>query len=139
MQHRHRSEDHSRRAIPALKCFRFQKRLLHGIEVLASAESFNGGDLLSCRGAGGSDATAHRIAVQQDGAGAALAFPATVLGAGQFQPVAENVQERFVRGRINLMLASIHNEGDSHSRTSQEVYRNTTLRGVLFVLRIGNR
>lgn len=119
-QQRDRGQDHSRRAVAALKCFCFEEGLLYAIQVFAIGESFDGGDVFSCRGTNWSNATADRISIQQNRASAALALAATVLGASQLKSVAENIQEGLVGGNINLVLASIHNNPESHGVTSQE-------------------
>jgi hypothetical protein len=67
------------------------------MQLAAFGESFDGQDVLLLRIPDGRDARSHGLAVQQDGAGAALAFPAAVLGAGQFQFFAQDIQQRPLR------------------------------------------
>jgi hypothetical protein len=56
-------------------------------------ESFDGQDFQLVRISYGRDARSHGFAVQQDGAGAALTFPAAVLRAGQFQFLPQDIQQ----------------------------------------------
>ena len=70
-----------------------RKACWSGVELLALGQSLDGGDLLAGGGPNGKHAGAPRFAVNQDGAGAALAFAATVLAPGQIEEFAEDGEE----------------------------------------------
>ena len=70
---RSRGHDHSRGAEAALKSLCIQKCLLHGVQRVAGCKPFDGRDVAIVRPIGRNDATVHRLAVEHDGAGAAVA------------------------------------------------------------------
>jgi len=76
---RDRSHDHSRRAIAALHRVQIQERLLHAIEFVATREAFDRLDAMIDERRSASGAGAHRLIVNEYGAGAALALTAAVL------------------------------------------------------------
>src|SRR5690349_9161852 len=84
------AQNHSGRAVSALKCAGIEKRLLHGMEAAVLGEPFDGDDGARCGGADGNLARAPRSAVEQDGAGAALALAATVFCSGESEIVAKS-------------------------------------------------
>ena len=94
--------DHAGSAVGALHRAFFEKGLLDGMELLTLGQTFDGRDLLACGGPNGKHAGTPRLAVNQDGAGAALAFAATVLAPGQIEEFAEDGEEGslFVRGKV---------------------------------------
>src|SRR5262249_32049708 len=61
-------------------------------------EALDGRDLFSGGGAQRRDAASDGRAIEQHGAGAALAFAAAVLGAGEIKLIAQNKQEASVGG-----------------------------------------
>ena len=74
-------QDHARGAEPALKGLRVEKRLLHRVRAAIAGEAFDGGDGMAVGAEGGDQAAVHRLAVDQHGAGAAIAGVATLLDA----------------------------------------------------------
>src|SRR5690348_1171009 len=85
--------DHARRAVSALHGVGLDEGLLERRELAVGSETFDGGDLLSGDAGGGRDAGSHGRAIDEDGAGAALAFAAAVLAAGEFEIVAQDPEE----------------------------------------------
>ena len=51
------------------------------------------------------------LAVEKDGAGAALAFAAAVFGAGEREAVAQDGEQGFVAGRVDGHLCAVDGEG----------------------------
>lgn len=90
------AEDHGRGAEAALEGGGIEEGLLDGMEGLGSGgEAFDGGDgIVGGRGRW-RDAGACGLAVDEDGAGAALAFAAAGLGAGEVEALTERVEEGF--------------------------------------------
>ena len=82
--------DHAGCAEAALKALRVEKRLLHRMQFVAGREAFDGGDLAAFGAKRRHQARMHRLAVQIDGAGAAIAGVAALLDA----EMAERTQER---------------------------------------------
>jgi len=85
LEQRDAADNHSGSAIGALERALIEKSLLHRMELAVLFEAFDGEDGFSFRIANGKLAGAARRAVQQNSAGAALAFAATVLGSGKAQ------------------------------------------------------
>ena len=82
------------------------------MQLAAAGESFDGQQVLFVRVADGRDAGRDAFAVQQDGAGATLAFAAAVLGAGQFQLFAQDLQQRPLRIRGDGSGLAVDRESD---------------------------
>jgi len=74
----HAADDHSRSAVRTLECTLVEKCLLHGMELAVLFEAFDGDDGFSGGVGDGELAGSAWRAIQQDGAGAALAFSASV-------------------------------------------------------------
>src|SRR5690606_6386756 len=55
-------------------------------------------------------------AIDQDGAGAALAVVAALLGAGKVEMIAKGVEKAGARIKIERAVLSVHGEGKSHVR-----------------------
>lgn len=95
-QQGNRGKDHARGAITALEGLFVQERLLDGVELPVAGQPLDGEDGT----AGGlfdrEGACVFAVAIHEHGAGAALAFAAAVLGAGEFEVFAEDLQERSV-------------------------------------------
>jgi hypothetical protein len=66
-----------------------QECLLHRVQAVALGEAFNGSDLLLGDIADTRDTGSARLAIDQDGTGAALAFAAAVLASCQIEMVAQ--------------------------------------------------
>ena len=88
-------EDHTRGADAALRTAGGEEALLNGMEVGWAAEAFDGEDGGGVNLEEGDEAGVDEVAVEEDGAGAALAFAAALFGAGEVEVLAENVKETF--------------------------------------------
>src|ERR1700761_5513187 len=89
--------DHARSADAALGSALFEKALLNSVKFLVVGEAFNGDDLGSLGLQDRDEAGVDQVAVDQDGAGSALAFTAALFRAGEMQVFAEDVEETFHR------------------------------------------
>src|ERR1035441_7500458 len=83
-------------------------------------EAFDGGDLGAFRLQDGDEAGVNEFSVHDDGTGAALAFAAALLGAGEAKVLAEDVEQALHgRGGYGCWL-SIDRQGDGcHAETSE--------------------
>ena len=77
----------------ALEGVRVQESLLERVEVSVRLDTFDGGDWLTGGDTDGCTAGPHWGAIHENGAGAALAFAATVFGAGQVEFVAQDAEQ----------------------------------------------
>jgi hypothetical protein len=96
LQERDAADNHSGSAIGALECALIEKGLLHRMELAVLLESFDGGDGFSGGVADRELAGAARRAIEQNGAGAALAFAATVFCSGEAKLFAQSKQQSCV-------------------------------------------
>lgn len=105
-------EDHGWGTEAALEGGVVEEGLLDGVELAGRGESFDGGDGAAdlC---GGSEAGADGFAIDQNGASAALAFAAAELGTGEFEMVAEGVEEGDLGREVGLAALSIDGEIDA--------------------------
>lgn len=126
------AEDHAGDAVAALHGFGIKEGLLNAMEAVASGEAFDGGDELAFGEAGGSEAGGDGFAVEEDGAGAALAFAAAVLGAGEAEVFAEDVEEGAVGGGGEVMGLAV--DGDRHMTVSVLVWGGVLKNGLLRVI-----
>src|SRR5215469_4720766 len=108
VEKRHGSENHPRGTVAALEGFDFEERLLHGIELAPAPQAFDGRNLLSGNGARRDSARANRQAFDENGAGSALAFAASVFGAGQSEMVAQNIEKALVLGCIHAVFGAVN-------------------------------
>ena len=95
------AHDHAGSAIRALKSTGIEKGLLYGIQPAVFFEAFNSSNGFCHGRADGNLARAARCPTDQNGAGTALSFAATVLAACQAKFIAQDVQERRVRGVVH--------------------------------------
>ena len=107
VQQRQRGHDHARRAVAALQCAHVPERLLQRVQLAVAREALDGRDLLAGEVADFPLARARRLAIDQDGAGAALAFAAAVLAAGQIEIVAQHAEQRALGVRLDRHGAAI--------------------------------
>ena len=98
-----RSEDHAGYTVTALHGFGIKEGLLDAVKAAVAGEAFDGGDLLAFGETGGSKAGSNGLAVEEDSAGATLAFATAVLGAGEVEVFAEDFKEGPVWSRIEGM------------------------------------
>ncbi len=95
-----RAKDHTGDAVAALHGFGIEEGLLDAMEPAVLCEAFNGCDLFAFGKTGGSEAGSNGLAVEENSAGAALAFATTVLGAGEVEVFAEDLEEGPIWRRI---------------------------------------
>jgi hypothetical protein len=114
------TEDHAGDAVAALHGFGIEEGLLNAMQAFASGEAFDGGDGFACGEAGGGEAGGDGLAVEEDSAGAALPFAAAVLGSGEAEIFAEDVEEGSVGVGGKLMGLAV--DGDRHMTVSVLVW-----------------
>jgi hypothetical protein len=105
VQQRHTRHDHAGGAIAALHGTRFDESVLQRM-----LDAFDGRDLFAGGGPHGRNARADRLAVEQDGACAALAFATSVLGAGKVEVVAQDGEQWGARIGIERPPGSVNDE-----------------------------
>ena len=81
--------------------------LLHGVQGAVGGEALDGGDFGAGDRGGEGDAGGVQFAVDQDGAGAADAYAAAFLGAGEAEVVAEEVEEQPRGGDFGLVFRAV--------------------------------
>ena len=81
-------------AVAALEGVVLEEGGLDGAEVVAVGEAFDGGDLGSVGYGGEGEATVDAAAVDEDGAGSALAVVAAFFAAGEIEVFAQGVEQR---------------------------------------------
>ncbi len=92
------AHDHPGGAEAALDGAVVEEGLLEGIESAFRGDSFDGGNFTAFTLAGQDQAGVDRPAVEDDGAGAALADSAAFLGPGETEVVPEEIQQAEVGG-----------------------------------------
>ena len=92
LEQRDAADDHSRRAVRALKRALIEECLLHRVKLAVLFEAFNGDDRFSGCIADGELAGTPWPAVHKDGASAALAFATTIFGSGEAEFFAQRKQ-----------------------------------------------
>ena len=106
-QERSRRHDLAGLAIAALDHFHVEPGLLHPGAVGRFADGLDRGDCPLADRADRQEAGTHRLALEMDRAGAALGDAAAELGAGQAQDIAQDPQERHVRGYVDLSPSAL--------------------------------
>ena len=86
------ADNHSGSAIGALERALIKKCLLHGMKLAVSFEAFDGDDGFPGCVTDGELARSSRRAIQEDGAGATLAFAAAVFGSSKAKLFAQRKQ-----------------------------------------------
>ena len=90
-------QDHAGSAKAALQAVALPKTLLHRMQFAILGQTFNGGDLGAVRLHGQQRAGFDRLAIEQDGAGAAKARFTADMSAGQLAVVTEQMDEQSAR------------------------------------------
>ena len=108
-------------AVAALEAVVFEEGGLDGVEGVAVGEAFDGGDLGSVGGDGEGEAGVDAAAVDEDGAGSALAVVAAFLAAGEFEVFAQGVEEGGAGVEGERVRCAVDLEG--HGRQSAEWWR----------------
>ena len=111
-----RGDDEARRAEAALHRARVGERLLHRVQGAIAAEALDRDDVVPVGLRGEDEARAHELAVEEDGARAALALLARVLRAGELEPVAERREEALAGPDVGLAPLAVDRELDPHAR-----------------------
>jgi hypothetical protein len=107
-----RHQQHAGRAEAALQPVLFgEGAAQHGHQRIG-LEGFQRLDAAALGGDGKRDAAAHRLAVEQHGAGAADAMLAAQMGGGQVQPVAQEVGQRLARLDAGADRGAVDLKGD---------------------------
>ena len=84
------------------------ERALHGVQLLAARQTLDGDHLAPVGRRGQHQAPVHPAAVEQDRAGAAFAVVAALLGAGQIEVLAQQIQQRHTRiDAIELVVDAV--------------------------------
>src|ERR1017187_1482916 len=96
-QQPNRAQDHPWRAPAALHGLGFQEGLLHGVQLALRRQSLNRHDAFAGDGRDLGGARTRSYAVDQDGAGGALALAAAILGSGEIQIVTKDAEQCAVR------------------------------------------
>ena len=109
-----RRHDHAVDAIAALGGLLVDEGLLQRMRLVDGAEPLDRGDLGLADGTDLGDARAHRPAVEQHRAGAALGEPAAEFGAVQREIVAQHVEQRRIGLRRHRSLRAVDLETDRH-------------------------
>src|SRR5579871_1831683 len=106
--------DHAGDAVAALHRLLRYESGLQRVRPLDGPESFERGDLRLPKHGDWRDAGAHRSAVDEHRAGAALAEPAAELGRVEAKIIAQHVEQRRVGFGRYAMHRAVHLETDSH-------------------------
>src|SRR4029434_2001604 len=110
------THDHAVDTVTALHRLLVDEGLLELVHLLGVAQTFERSDGFILRAADLSDAGTDGITVHDDGAGAALRHAATVLWSVELEIVAQNIEQRGFRVRIDDPTLAIHLECNSRHR-----------------------
>jgi hypothetical protein len=107
-------EHDARRAEAALRAAMLDQRLLDRMELSALGHALNGQNVPAWGFLRQHEAGVDRSAVHKDRAGTAVAVAASLLGAGQAQALAQQLQERVARVGEHGVLIAVHPACDEH-------------------------
>jgi len=136
-EQRYSRQNHSGGAVSALKGFYVEKRLLHRMQPIAPCKTLDSRNLFAVGRTHFHPAGTHGGSFDKDGAGATLAFAAAVLRASEFEVIAEDVKQAFVRRHFRYPFHAIDKQTESH-RVLRKILSQYALRGAVFVFRIRN-
>jgi hypothetical protein len=105
-----------RGAVAALEAIAVHEGLLHRVRLLLAAQALDGGDLAALVHDRQGQAGVDPLAVDDDGAGAALAAVAAFFGAGQVQHFAQRVQQGHAGLDRQLVLGAVDVQRDGLGR-----------------------
>jgi len=105
-----RGHDHARRAEAALESLRLQESLLHRMQLAVLGQAFDGCDRAAGGAIGGEQARVYRVAVDQHGAGAAIAGVASFLHA-ETSELAQKRAQALPGLRLSIVAVSVHHKG----------------------------
>src|SRR5688572_3555416 len=106
-----RGADLPRSAVAALEGVVLDEGGLHGVELVALCEAFDGRDLAALQGGGEGQAGQHAPAVDEDSAGPALALVAALLRAREVQPLAQGIEQDHARVELQPVRGAVHLQG----------------------------
>ena len=106
------AHNHSGGAIGALKSSGVKESLLDRMKAAVFFKTFDGGDRFGRRGADWNLTGSARGTSDEHSAGTALPFSAAIFGAGEAEVIAQNVEERGIRGVADLVLFAVYFEFD---------------------------
>ena len=109
-QQRGGRHDHPRRAEPALDGICHRESLLQRVRARRVAQPFDREDVLARRPARGRPARARSLPVDHDDAGPARAVVAALLGPGQPEALAEQLEQPPVGRGINAARSAVHHQ-----------------------------
>jgi hypothetical protein len=109
-QKAHTGEDHSGSAIAALHSVGLDEGFLQRMEAAVFRQSLDGGDVFTRNLGDGRDAGAHGRAIDEHGAGSAMAFATAIFAAGKFQFVAEDPEQEAVGVELEPVMRLIDDE-----------------------------
>src|SRR6185437_6592640 len=112
LQQGRRRHDHAVDAIAALRRLLVDEGLLDGMRLVDGAETLDGGDLLARRQGDREGAGAHRLAVDDHRAGAALSETAAEFCAVQLEVVAQHIEEGGIFLRVHPVPGAVDGELD---------------------------
>jgi hypothetical protein len=109
-QETHAGEDHAGSAIAALHGVGLDESFLQRMEAAVLRDSFDGGDLFSGDLEDWRDAGAHGRAIDEHGAGSAMAFATAVFAASEFEFIAEDPEQEAVGVELEPVMRLIDDE-----------------------------
>ena len=118
LQHGHGGTDLPRRAIAALVTIMDDERFLHRVQRLGRAQPLDRRHILAVMHHRQRQAAVDAPAFDDDGAGAALAMVAALLGAGELEMFAQRIEQAGARVQLQMDLAAVHGEFDRRHRGS---------------------
>lgn len=116
-----RGDHHAIDAVAALSGLVIDKRLLDWVRVIKTAQPFKRNYLAARHSLDRYQTGARRHAVNKHGARPALTQATAILGAIQFQVIAQDVKQRSVGSHIQLMVGTIYIQGQSFGSHSRKV------------------
>ena len=103
-------QNHTRSAVAALHRIAIYKRLLQWMQAVAVGQTFDGSELLPRHGADRCKAGAMSHTVNENCAGAALAFTTTVFSAGKVEIIPEYPQKGALRICFDTSTGTVHDK-----------------------------
>jgi hypothetical protein len=125
IEERNRWHDHSGSAVSALQGACFEKCPLHGMQLFAASQTFNGDDLFLGNRFGSGYARALGSSIDQDSAGSALTLSAPVLGSSQIKVLAQYSEKAGLRIGIDRTRASIYSKLNRSHCDHPDGFRNS--------------
>src|SRR5207302_11068427 len=99
-----------------------EKSLLQWMQPSVNLQAFNGCDFLAHNSFRLDAARADGFALDQHGAGAAFAFPTTIFGPGQPNPVAQHVKQMFSIQDFSFVFGAVDGESNNRHDLSESLW-----------------